>query len=379
MQFKKVLVFVYEGTILILIQSLNIIFMSSKLKTPHKILIIALSGIGNLLMQSPAINQIRRAFPESHITLWVAPRGTKVIAEANPWVDQVIEASLKQSWLDHIQLCWKLLRQRFDTGIVLSPGQRWKSAAYMFLAGIRQRLGHTYPWRGNSHSKFLFTQAINEQAKLHDVEQNLNLLSLLDYRIQHQKYPLRYEIIIPETKRQQADHLYKTFAIPSDKMVIGFHMGCAANMLFKRWPIQRFIEVGQSLITKNNAHILLFGGLHENGLKRTAKTALGVNSTVVSADLLATASLMQRCRLFLSNDSGLMHLAAAVGVKTYGLFGPTDERKTGPRGKDSHIIRASGTNPVYDTENNFDLGPTTHETLLSLSASQVLDIISKTL
>ena len=99
--------------------------------------------------------------------------------------------------------------------------------------------------------------------------------------------------------------------------------------------------------------------------------------SVISVPLLTAGAILRRCRLLLANDSGLMHLAAAVGVATFAIFGPTDERATGPRGVNSHVIRAPGTKPVYDTERNFDLGQEAHTTMLAVSARMVLDDLRK--
>lgn len=86
---------------------------------------------------------------------------------------------------------------------------------------------------------------------------------------------------------------------------------------------------------------------------------------------------MQHCKLFISNDSGLMHLAAASGVPTLGLFGPTAEKQTGPRGSHSHTLRAPGTQPVYNTESNPSLGSKPHPSLLVLKSEDVISYLNK--
>ncbi|MEX2054673.1 MAG: glycosyltransferase family 9 protein, partial [Candidatus Andersenbacteria bacterium] len=145
-----------------------------------------------------------------------------------------------------------------------------------------------------------------------------------------------------------------------------------ASMLWKRWPLEHFAAVGKALAQKYNAHILIFGGPDETAqMQELAKQLPGIASQV-TAPLLTTAAAIKHCAIFLSNDSGLMHVAAAVGVPTYGLFGPTDEVTTGPRGESSHVIRAAGTKPVFNTESNYYLDQTTHETLLRLSPELVL-------
>ena len=86
---------------------------------------------------------------------------------------------------------------------------------------------------------------------------------------------------------------------------------------------------------------------------------------------------MQYCRLVLANDSGLMHLAAASGTPTLGLFGPTNEKQVGPRGSHTYTIRAPGTKPSYDTVTNYNLGTEPHPSLLALKSSEVVDKIAR--
>lgn len=336
-----------------------------------KILVLALSGIGNFLMQSPALTALKKAYPGSHITVWVAPRGTRILAENHPAVDEVIEEPIKRSFMQHLSLVRRLRRERFNIGIVLSPGQLIKSAAYLWLAGIPQRISHQYPLGNNPHSHFLLTVAIPEEEGLHDIEQNLRLLEPLGIKAE----PKYYELSIPEKNKQEAGRWLAKHPLAADKKFVGFHLGSAPDFPWKRWPIQNFIAVGKKIITKQNMYILLFGGSDEKELKEKAKSQLGENATNVDIDLLTTAALIQHCTLFLSNDSGLMHLAAAVGVKTFGLFGPTDERKTGPRGPQSFIIRAPGTAPAYNTEKNYFLGNEPYQSMRAITPDLVLDKI----
>ncbi|MFH1353935.1 MAG: glycosyltransferase family 9 protein [bacterium] len=332
--------------------------------TPKRVLLLSLSGIGNFLMQSPIWQTLKKNHPDWEITTWVAPRGTKQLAEIDPGIDCIIEAPIKNSIFGHLNTLKYLRRHHFDIGIVLSPGQLIKSAAYLFLAGIPRRIGHAYPLFNNPHSKLFLTDTIDENDSLHDIEQNLRLLTLVAPGLKRRGF---YRLPAPKKTPYNV--------ISTNRRLVGFHPGSAPPFLWKRWPAANFAAVGQSLINNHNAHILIFGGPDEAKLQKELKTRLGQHSTVISTSLLATAALMRRCRLVLSNDSGLMHLAAASGVPTFGLFGPTDEKHTGPRGPKSYVIRAPSTKPVYDTEKNYYLGPRPHPTITAITPEQVLDKI----
>lgn len=342
------------------------------MKNPKNILVVSLSGIGNFIMQSPVFSVLKKQFPEAHITVWVAPRGTKILAKNHPAIDAVIEEPIQGSLFQHLARIQRLRRYRFDTGIVLSPGQQIKSAFYLWGAGIRHRIGHQYPFLNNDKSSFLLTNSLPEKENLHDIEQNLELLSLLNIPADKRSVS-HYEVSIPSTYEQKAQALLEKIHIPSDRLLVGMHPGSDHAFLWKRWPVASFAQVGNSLIQNKKAFVLIFGGNHEETLKRDLYNHLKPNAAVINSDLLTGAAIMKQCNLFLSNDSGLMHLAAAGGVKTYGIFGPTDERHTGPRGKNSHVIRAPQTKPVYNTEKKYNLGTKTHSSLTELASSFVLE------
>jgi heptosyltransferase-2 len=347
--------------------------------TPQKkVLLLSLSGIGNFLMQSPVFAALKAAYPGWRLTVWVAPRGTKTLAENNPHIDAVIEAPIKQSLQQHLNLVNKLRKQRFDIGIVLYPGQLVKSALYLYLAGIPKRIGHKYPLNNNPSSSFSLTSAVDKTEGVHDIEQNLRLLESLAIKNGTQKTRY-YSLIAPQKNQQEAEKLLRDLSIPASKKIIGLHVGSATNFVWKRWPLQYFSELGRVLTEKYNTHLLLFGGPEEKELNEKLLQELSGSATIIAAPLLTTAAVIQKCQLFVSNDSGLMHIAAATGVPTLGIFGPTDEHRTGPRGPQSFTMRAPSTKPIYDTDKNYKLGTQSHPTLIALKPAavikKVLDVI----
>ncbi len=328
------------------------------------ILFLALSGIGNLLMQLPALEAAKKAWPDSKITVWVAPRGTKIIAEHCSFIDEVIEGKTRRSVLGHLHFVSRLRRHNPEMAIMLSPGQLLKGAGYMFLSGATVRVGHRYPYLGNPGSPFLLSHAIPEEPGLHDIEQNLNLVASLGVNVDAwRNKPYHFPSVPPQPR-------------PPHQLIIGIHAGSAPEFSWKRWPLENFAHVGRTLATNHHAHILIFGGPAEVEQSKELRTLIGkAHTTLITSDLLSVAGLIKQCDIFLSNDSGLMHVAAASGVHTIGIFGPTNEAATGPRGSKSHVVRAPGTKPVYTTEHSYSLGSAPHETLLKVTPTLVLDKI----
>lgn len=336
-----------------------------------KILLLSLSGIGNFIMQSPVFEALKQRYPQYHLTVWVGPRGTNAFAAHNPHIDRVLEAPPDQSWWQQLRFLRLLAREKFDIGIVLSPGQLIKSAAYLFLARIPLRIGNVYPFLGARARSWLLTHAILEDAHLHDIEQNMQLLAPLG--IAATKEPRHYTLPLPSAAHASAQRLLQKLAVPPSALLVGMHPGSLASMPWKRWPLPYFAEVAHSLIKNKGAYILIFGGPDEQAVTQKLHRLIGSHSATIESDLLTAAALITYCGLFISNDSGLMHVAAATGVPTYGLFGPTDEVLTSPRGAQSFVLRASGTKPVYHTELRPALGSDTHETLRQLTPQMVLE------
>lgn len=350
----------------------------------YKLLLLSLSGIGNYLMHTPFIEQIKKQRPHWRTTLWCAARGQAELARVNPNINDVIEHSLQAPFYKDIPFLLQLRRHHYDAAVMLSPGQRLKGAAYLTTAGISRRIAHQYPFLHRPAVSLLLTDAVPEQPRIHDIEQNLALLPLLglNYSLSHRSgtpprrwQTTHYKLSIPTENRQKASDFLLTLGVPADRPLIALHPGSAPNAAFKRWPLPRFAALATRLIENHQTHILILGSNAEEELKQnllSQLTAYHLSLTTITADLLTTAAILQRCRLFIGNDSGLMHLSAGVGTPTLGLFGPTDEHQVGPRGPHSQALRAAGTQPVYDTEKNWQLGDKPHPTLERLNISQVI-------
>lgn len=349
--------------------------LTSKDTSRKKVLLLALSGIGNFIMQSSTITALKKARPDWDLTIWVAPRGTRALANYSHEINQVVELPIKQSIIGHIRQIFKLRQQQFDIGIVLSPGQLLKSATYLYAAGIPRRVAHNYPLGANPTSSLFLTDFVQEKDNTHDIEQNLELLRLfgIDYDAGQP-----YKLALSAAEIKAANHLFEEYQIKSEKPILALHAGSAPGFTWKRWPQERFQEVARHFIGKD-WQILLVGGPEEAQDNSAMANKIGAGATAIQSSLLTTAGVLQLSSVVLANDSGLMHIAAAVGAKTFGIFGPTNEKLTGPRGLQSYVIRAPDTSPVYNTENNKIFSDDSHPTMLAVTTAQVIAVIEKSL
>jgi heptosyltransferase-2 len=175
--------------------------------------------------------------------------------------------------------------------------------------------------------------------------QNLRLLEPLN--IPYDARAARYVFPLSPEEHAAAENFLAAHGL-GHAPLLGFHPGSPEDMKFKRWPPERWIQLGGELARAYDAKILVFGGEAEHELRQRVRDGIGDAAVEVKGSLRQSAAIARRCLLFVSNDSGLMHVAVSQNVPTFGLFGPTDETRTAPWGPYGHVIRAVGTQPTYD-------------------------------
>lgn len=344
-----------------------------------RVLILALAGIGNLLMASPLFRALKDANPTAEIDVLVAPRGTAEVLEGNPRIRRILHGNAKPSLTEGRGLIRELKNARYDVGIVAHPGQLIASSSLLFFGRVRRRLGHRYTWKILHHSGLFLTDPVPLvlhvslallDRSAHDLVQNANLVRPLGIAVN----PLeaRYDFPLTPDDRSRADAWLAERDL-ANRTLIGFHPGAHHDLAYKRWPGARWSALGDWLSERYGAASLVFGGKGEHALKAEVCARMKTPAVPVDAPLRTTAALIARCTLFVSNDSGLMHVAVSQHVPTFGLFGPTDERRTAPWGPHGHVIRAAGTRPTYNVARLGDIREQ-HDADRSLQALSVEDV-----
>lgn len=348
-----------------------------------RVLLVSLSGIGNLLMATPMLRALRETNPTARTDVLVAPRGTAEVLTQHPRVQQVLLGQPKPSFRQWVGSVQNLQRRRYDVGIVTHPGQLIASSSVLFFGTVRRRIGYRYAWGPLQHTRLFLSIGLDlrDHTRLeltdrsaHDVVQNLRLLEPLGIHVDPKS--ARYDFHLREDDHERAETWLRDRDL-LDVPIIGFHPGAHADLAYKRWPVDRWVALGDALADGTGSHLLIFGGPTEDALVRNVCDTLRAPATPVGLSLRVAAALAARCQFFVSNDSGLMHVAASQSVPTFGLFGPTDERRTAPWGPRGHVIRTAGTEPTYDVVRFRSVrGRETDPSLLALSVNAVLDALS---
>jgi len=291
-----------------------------------KILILALSGIGDALMFTPAINLLRRELPEAQIDALVMFKGVKDIYERNPHLSNVIFFEfMKEGAVNSLKFVMAM-RGKYDAAINVYPANRREYNIINFLLGAKHRLGVEYIRMNRKNFGFLNNVSVKEDDSLHNVQENVNLIGKFLKKDFNDIPPLEFPLL--DEDKLFAEKFLKNNTIKDEDIVIGFHPGCATlkNHIKRRWEPEKFAALAKQLIGTDNTTILLFGGPDEYELVQQIHNQVNDPKCffIRTANLAQTAALMKRCNVFVSNDSSLMHISAAMQLNVVGIIGPTN-------------------------------------------------------
>lgn len=303
----------------------------------QKILIISLSGIGDAAMFSPALRLLRQTYPDATIDLLCMFKGVEEIFQRNADIDKIYFWNfLKASPLASLRFVFGL-RGKYDASISTYPANRWEYNFIQFLTGAPKRLGHDYNHRNFSSLSFLNTHRVHEDDQRHNVEENVKLAEVLGVSLPQELPPL--QIFTNESDRTHASEWLQQTGIADNSLLIGLHAGSAEfkNQIKRRWAPEKYAALGLQLMKEKQATILLFGGSDELALNQQINALMENRGFIVQTAFMTTAVLMQRCALFICNDTGLMHVAAGLQVPTVTIFAFTNPAYVYPW-KNRHIL-----------------------------------------
>jgi heptosyltransferase-2 len=294
-------------------------------KSCRNLLVRGVNWIGDGVMTLPALRSLRKALPGTSISLlvknWVSP-----IFENSPDIDEIIIYGDNHSGLiGRLKLSHMLHKKGFCSAILLQNAL--DAALLTFLARIKRRIGYRRDGRG-----LLLTDPVTvpgNKDKVHQIFYYLNLLEQIGIRAEY-SYPYIYLTL---DERLRARELLKGMKRP----ILGINPGATYGSA-KRWFSERFAEVANWFISDTGGSTVVFGGKSEVGIAdeifrkmipefRTPGSMLSLAGNTSLRDLI---SLISECDVFLTNDSGPMHIAYAVRTPLVAIFGSTDPGLTGP-------------------------------------------------
>ena len=349
-----------------------------------KILVLCLPGLGDTLMATPMVRLLRMKYPDAHIKALVMYKSSYDVLEGNPNLDEVILWEfLNEGSLKSLKFMFRLRQERFDVSIIAFPANRLQYNMVSFLAGAKMRLGHRYKHQNLIHLPFLNHKTVLESDELHNVEENLKLLEFLD--VSSEDFEPALEIYPSGSDSEHAEVFWTEHKLTQKSLVFGMHVWSTTlkDMHYKCWDRAKFAALIDRLKEKYDCEILLFEGPHDREVNEfLVKTTRQKPAVVRDTSVKETAALLKRCTLLITNDSGVMHVGAAVGVPIVAIFGPTNDTWVGPFTEGRVLVKKSlPCQPcfVYSTRHLECKAGLNFECLASIEVEDVLAAVEKSL
>ena len=331
-----------------------------------KILIRATNWIGDAIMALPALRAVRKRFPEAEIAIVGRPyvadiyRDQEICDQLIPYDPRGLHAGLS----GRERLAAELRAQKFDMALLLQNA--FDAAWLAWRARIPERIGYARDARS-----FLLTKAIplprHGEIPAHEKFYYLELLRRAGWldSVQDETF---ISLRVSEEKRRSADEFLCESGVRQGALRIAIGAGASYGSA-KCWPPPRFAEVANQLQSEADADVILFGTAAEASVS-TAISAemrrppIDLTGKTAIADLPA---LLSQCHLFIGNDSGAMHVAAAVGLPVIAVFGPTDPEGTAPVTPRCSIVQQK----PYCSPCFLRSCPTDHRCMTAITANMV--------
>ncbi|MCP4649395.1 MAG: hypothetical protein GY853_04850 [PVC group bacterium] len=352
------------------------------------ILVINPFGIGDVLFTTPVLRALKKEYPKSFVG-YLCNRQVAALLQDNPDVDELLffsrgdfKKAKKESFIKGVSFLFRafcrLRSLKFDIVVDLSLVSQY--SVLMWFLGVKERWGFDYRNRG----RFLTHKVkINGFQDKHVTEYYRDLL----LRMNIKDFESNLKVNVNRREEEWADEFLKLKGVHPDVLLIGISpfggKSWGPDAASKQWPQERFARVAKQLIEKHKAVVVFLGVKDEKKSIENICRIIDSQSVINAAgetDLTQLSALISCLDVFIGNDSGTLHIAAALGVKTVALFGAVDERVYGPVTSKKNQVVVSSQSQCRPCYKDFKKPVCrTMECLLNITEKNVLDAVEKIL
>ena len=345
-----------------------------------KILVISLAGIGDTLLATPLIHELRANFPAATIDLVTKESGARDLLENNPHINRVFYKNLLRCGkMEAYGFLWSLRKNGYDVSINTHPQSRMVYRVAARIVGARTRISHEYEcfrWLDRK----LCNRILPQDYTRHSIENNLDVLPLIGALKLLPEHEM--EVFLKAEEEAWADNFLSSSQL-SGRTMLGIHVGSGGtkNLPLKRWPINNYADLVERLnLERPDIQVLLFGGPEETKDHQIVLGRADGNLTreVKTPNLRLAAALIKRCSAFLSVDTALMHLAAAIKAPNQMIIeAPTLNVTNWPHGNHSVIIpnpMVNGRGLDFYRYDGQDIRGTREELIKTMESVKVTDV-----
>ncbi len=340
------------------------------MRTVNRVLIRGVNWVGDTVLTYPTVQNLKILFPQAHVAILV-PEHLTDLWRTFPFVDEVIPFEKKKGPRAvgrDLKLAHALRKRGFDLSVIFP--RSFRSALLPYLAQIPVRVG--YQAEGRSPLLTHRMARNRDVLRLHRVHYYQKLIEPLG-KVEANLSPRVY---LRDEDRREAEDWLKGRGILDGRPLIAMNPGATYGMA-KCWQADRFGDLGERLSRKWKASILLFGQEEERsvGKKVLDQAKDGAVDLIGKTGLLQLAALLERCDVLVTNDTGTMHIAAAVGTSVVAIFGSTDPLTTGPWGNGHVVVKKDvPCSPCLKR-----VCPTDQQCMNLISVDEVEEMVSKKL
>ncbi len=339
-----------------------------------KIMVRGTNWVGDAVMTIPALRELRRIFPDAHISLHTRSWARGIFEDAD-FIDEILTFEKSNSKIKDVLSQAKSLKiQNFDLAVLLTNS--FESALVAKLAKIPRRFGYVKEGRS-----FLLTDAPqiplwkNER---HEVFYYLNLIAEVQKSYFGAAFELnnveRISLDVAESRRENARHILEKHGVDLSKKTVALGVG-STNSRAKRWQADSYAALNDLLQSVSNVNVILVGAEDETAVAEEVYAKAKIKPFILTGktSLSEAVAVLSEVDLLIANDMGLAHIAPAVGTETLVIFGPTNEKTTQPIG--SEIIRRN----VECAPCMLRDCPIDHRCLTGITAAQVFEKVKNKL
>ena len=286
----------------------------------HKILVIKLRAIGDVLLSTVVLKNLRTAFPSAEID-FLTEQPSRDVIEGNPFVNSLITYHPKRR--GGLRLIRQIRRRNYDLVIDLFGNPR--SALVTYFSGAKYRVGYRFKWR-----QYCYNVVVEPRGgEVHNIEFNLDALRAIGVTVSD------FSICFP-CPAEAHDLAERSFtdAKLNGRFIVALNPG--GGWYTKRWRLPQYAELGDLISEKFHAQVLIIWGPGERADAEEIQSRMKSEAVLTPpCTLKELAAILSRCSALVTNDSGPMHIAAAMGTPVLAIFGPTNPELQGPLG-DQH-------------------------------------------
>ncbi len=289
----------------------------------NRILVVQLWGIGETILTLPSVDALRKNFPNAEIDVLATSRNRDVFFNNNGI------GNVKLATMNPFSIIGFIFRnlKRYDLAVDMEEYLNVSAIISFFAA--RSAVGFSHGARAK-----LYTEKVKYNDKQHAVQTFLDLARVFNLSYNADKLP---ELNFSKNDKRIVDNFLTKNGIKAKDYAVCVAPGAAESGRARMWPFERYAELCDEIIARKNAKIIFSGNFDEARMIGSVMEKMEFKDKAISCAGKITLTqlfyLMKRCNLFIGNDAGPMHIAAAQGIKTIGLFGPNIPIRFGPYGK----------------------------------------------